>query len=109
MTYRIIEAIVSRGWVIAKEPGRILHRKFEDYRGGGNTWEIFVNGNSRMVEIKAAQWGELELPSFHMAIFWNGWLAGMMTFSSGQIAAGEGANEDSLIESILRVPVEKIR
>jgi hypothetical protein len=43
---------------------------------------------------------EVALNPFHFAIWWNGWLAGIGTAFEGEIAAGEGANEQAFSEAL---------
>jgi len=47
-----------------------------------------------------------KVPPFHTYIEYNGWPAGLMTPYGGTIAAGEGANEDTLVAA-LAAAVEK--
>lgn len=40
------------------------------------------------------------VPPYHCSVSYNGWPAGILGPSSGCIAAGEGANEDTLIAAL---------
>ena len=40
------------------------------------------------------------LPAFFVRVKWNGWPAGVITPAGGTIAAGELANEDTLVEAL---------
>lgn len=64
-------------------------------------WEVAVNGWQETVNVPMTDdCMGAELPPFHMAVWYNGFLAGLMTPFQGVIAAGEGANEDTLIAAI---------
>ena len=57
-------------------------------------WWFAVNGNSAPRMIQAPQWGEIEVPPYQAAIFYNGWLAGLQTPYGGVFVAGTGANAE---------------
>lgn len=96
----VLVEISKNGWSCKDQPDKILKKKFPDYRGCGRFWEIIVNGNQTTKTVKPEQWGEIEVPPFVCAVFWNGWFAGMIDPWGGILAAGDGANENTLIESI---------
>jgi hypothetical protein len=103
----VFVAMSEVGWRVHEAPGKMLYKKVPDHRGGGNSWELVINGNAEPRKAnraipRAEQWGELELPAFTAAVFWNGWLAGLINPYGGCLAAGSGANEDALIASIRR-------
>jgi hypothetical protein len=105
----IFVAMQEQGWKVHEAPDKILVKKFCDYRGGTVTaaWEVIINGNAEARTVKGIQWGELELPPFTAAVFWNGWLAGLIDPYNGVIAANaNGANEDALIKSIRAIKGE---
>lgn len=99
----IFVAMQEQGWKVHEAPDKILVKKFCDHRGGTVTaaWEVIINGNAETRKVSGIQWGEMELPPFTAAIFWNGWLAGLVDPYNGVLAANkQGANEDDLIKSI---------
>jgi len=50
----------------------------------------------------------ISVPSYHLAIEWLGWPAGVVGPQGGEIAAGDLANEDTLIEA-LKAAISKAR
>ncbi len=64
-------------------------------------WEIAVNGHGCQIEIVSD--GErlgCTLDGFNTAIWYNGWLVGILTPVDGILAAGCAANEDALIDAL---------
>ena len=102
----IIDAIFEKGWKITDYPDKILNKRFPDHRGTGAQWQIIANGNKEPRKVEPDQWGEMELPPFHFAVFWNGWLAGLLSptpdgnFGGSLAANPNGADEENLILSI---------
>ena len=96
----IFVAMQEQGWKVHEAPDKVLVKQFEDHRGGGNRWEVAINGNAEKRVVFPGAW-DIDLPPFTAAILWNGWLAGLVTPYDGVIAANDrGANEDALIASI---------
>ena len=74
-------------------------------------WRVAVNGQKGVLGIPSTDthMGITELPSYHLAVWFNGWLAGMMSPFEGVIAYGEAANEDTFIaaiEAAIQMPSE---
>jgi len=64
-------------------------------------WIVCVNGTRETVKAEPeGTMGCNEVPPVHAALFYNGWLAGLISPAGGWIAAGEGANEATFIEAI---------
>lgn len=65
-------------------------------------WAVALNGHEEPVDVpqKGGCMGVSALPPFTIAIFWNGWIAGMVNVHDGAIAFGELANEDTFIEAV---------
>lgn len=64
-------------------------------------WKFAINGKDKPVEVSIPDSMGIEsLEPFHMAIFFNGWLAGLLTPAGGTMCAGEAANEDSFIAAV---------
>jgi len=63
-------------------------------------WQVAVNANPHEAIIAVKQWGPCTIPSMNAAIFFNGWLAGIITPFGGTLAAGSEANEDKLIAAL---------
>lgn len=104
MIERMVKILDKKNISCKNSPNEIVHLRFPDYRGGNNFWELFVNGNKEKRKVNAEQWGEIELKPFTFAIFWNGWLAGLMTLFGGEMAVGEGANKESFLKSLELCP-----
>lgn len=72
-------------------------------------WTIAANAQKATMRVEPHGCMEAELPPFHMAVWWNGWLAGILAPDGGPIAAHpEGANEDRLIAD-LKAAIRKER
>lgn len=67
-------------------------------------WEIWVNGQTTPRRIANAPESTMahdcEVPAFSAAVFFNGWLAGLVDPYGGVIAGGSGANEDTLLDAL---------
>jgi len=63
-------------------------------------WTVVVNGQSEPREVKPEESMGATIRPFEAAVFFNGWLAGIMSPFDGAIADGEAANEDTLIKAI---------
>ena len=67
-------------------------------------WTIAVNGKetSQSVFFKnnARHMDVPELPPYNIAVWWHGWLAGLIDSGGGIIAYGEEANEDTFIQAL---------
>lgn len=57
------------------------------------TWKVEVNGHNETID---------DVPPFNARIFYNGWPAGIISPYDGIIAAGEAANETTLISALER-------
>ena len=54
-----------------------------------------------IIEVHAQSGQEIDrLPAFFVRVKWNDWPAGIITAAGGTIAAGELANEDTLVEAL---------
>jgi len=64
-------------------------------------WIVALNGHNEDLEVTpAGTMGVSELPFGHMAVWFNGWLAGLFTINGGEFAAGSAANEDTFIAAL---------
>lgn len=76
-----------------------------------NLWSFAINGTDRPVAVDMGEksMGVGALNSFNMAIFYNGWLAGLLDPRGGTICAGEAGNEDNFIKALEeRIGAEKL-
>lgn len=64
-----------------------------------DAWKISVNGHNEAIG---------HVPPYHMAVEFNGWPAGIFGPGGGIIAAGEAANEATLIAA-LRARIDRAR
>jgi hypothetical protein len=65
-------------------------------------WEIAVNGHREAIEIPndGSRRMGCTIPPFESAIWFNGWLAGLMSPFDGILAGGEACNEAALIDAL---------
>jgi hypothetical protein len=64
-------------------------------------WTFAINGTDRNVEVNIkGSMGIGELEPCHMAIWFNGWLAGLLSPKDGVICAGPAGNEDNFIAAL---------
>lgn len=74
-------------------------------------WTFAINGSDgpKDVEFGDSSMGITNLKTVEMAVWFNGWLAGILNPFSGIICAGEAGNEDNLIRALeQRIEVEKL-
>ena len=65
-------------------------------------WMIAVNGHAEEVKCEPEGTMGADIPPYSMAVWWNGWLAGIFNAAGGAMAAGELANEDTFIAALKR-------
>ena len=64
-------------------------------------WTIAVNGHNVTQVAHPEGCMDIELKPFNAAVWWNGWLAGLLTPFDGCVAAHpSGANEDALLAAL---------
>lgn len=63
-------------------------------------WHVAMNAHREEHNGGPTGGMEFAVPPFTLAVWWNGWLAGTIDPTGGVIAAGSGANEESLIAAI---------
>ncbi len=67
-------------------------------------WTFAVNGKETSQSVffrnDARHMDVPELPPYHVAVWWHGWLAGLIDPSGGIIAYGQEANEDTFIQAL---------
>lgn len=66
-------------------------------------WEIALNGDE--VEMRIDTRPEpmrmgATIPAFHAAVWYNGWLAALISPIDGTFVVGTGANEDTFIDAL---------
>lgn len=64
------------------------------------SWTIAINGFSIPVNVKPKGAMKIKVPPVNAAVWFNGWLAGLLTPYEGTIAAGELANEETFIAAL---------
>lgn len=70
-----------------------------------HNWSVGVNATNADNEIEPPNCMKATLSPWGMAVWWNGWLAGLIDPAGGCIAAhpsDQGANEDTLIAALER-------
>ncbi|HEY3492668.1 MAG TPA: hypothetical protein VGK43_06925 [Solirubrobacterales bacterium] len=75
---------------IANLPGAWEHRVDEH-------WTVAINGKEEAVEVEPDGCMRVKLEPYHLAVWWHGWLAGLLTPTAGALL---GADEDSLIAAL---------
>lgn len=65
-----------------------------------DAWYLAANGQDEEIDVSAPNGMAVTLPPYHFAVWYNGWLAGLFSPYGGEIAAGEAANEQTLIRAI---------
>lgn len=70
------------------------------YRRIDDKWEVATNGHDKPIDVEPPGCMKATIDPYHTAVWYNGWLAGLMTPFGGIIAAGEGANEDTFIAAL---------
>jgi len=64
-----------------------------------DNWTIAAAGKEKY-KTGGGELMDVELEPFHFAVWWNGWLAGIGNPYGGEIAAGELANEKTLLAAL---------
>lgn len=67
-----------------------------------DNWSFAVNGTSLPQTVESFGTMGAEIPPFHAAIWWNGWLAGIVSPFSGSMVAHpdhDGANETHFLRA----------
>jgi hypothetical protein len=86
------EAVMAFG----RRFGEPLPKRTLEMGNAEKGWGVTLNPTAEEVDA---------LPPFSVKVSWNGWPAGIIQPGGGIIAAGEAANEDSLIEWLKTVGV----
>lgn len=72
-------------------------------------WKVAINGSKTNKRVGPEGCMATSLAPYQMAVWWHGWLAGLLSPAGGEIAAHpDGANEDRLIAD-LRAATSAIR
>jgi hypothetical protein len=83
---------------INKQPGGYFARQVDEQ------WWLVLNAMRVPQQIRdesrGGTGGNVEVPPFTLYVSYNGWPAGLLTPFGGILAAGEGANEDSLLAAL---------
>lgn len=74
-------------------------------------WTFAVNGTGKEVSVDLGpdSMGIDKLADFHAAIWFNGWLAGIINPVDGTMCSGEAGNEDNFIKAVEeRIDAERL-
>jgi len=80
-------------------------RNIKDFEGAwvqkvDEQWTFAINGKDETLEVRPDETMGARLKFGHAAIWFNGWLAGIITPYGGEFAAGSAANEDTFIAAL---------
>lgn len=96
---RVCEAFVQACETACHGNDTPLKGRVADFTRGG--WRVVINGTEADHEVALSdECMGATVPPVHMAVFWNGWLAGILNPAGGVLAAGEAANEDTFIAAM---------
>lgn len=94
----IANLVIDRNQHPLKQYPNPLHVPVDDQ------WQVWVNGQMTEREIvdapESSMAHRLKVPRCTAAVFFNGWLAGFVDPAGGTVAAGEVANEDTLLAAL---------
>ena len=104
MTIRISEAfdaVVNLVTVLKAAPLNRCPGAWE-HQLGDTGWYIAVNAHGEPRRVTPEGGMPVDVPPFHLAVWWHGWLAGILhPTEGGQFAAHpDGANEDRFIADV---------
>lgn len=64
-------------------------------------WTVAAQAHAPVVPVEPEGCMAVDLERFHIAFWWNGWLAGIISAAGGEVAAHpDGANVDRLLADI---------
>lgn len=63
-------------------------------------WQIAVNGTDKPMLAQPEGSMGVTIEPYHMAVFFNGWLAGLLTPRDGTFVCGAAGNEDAFIAAL---------
>lgn len=78
---------------LVSRPGAWVHKVDE-------RWIFAVNPHDETLEVTPEGTMGCSVPFGHVAVWYNGWLAGIFAPNGGEFAAGDGANEDTFITAL---------
>lgn len=93
---KVVDLCLALGYEnIAARPDALV-LKIDD------NWTIAMHGHKEPMDVPEGKgcMGIKGLPGCAVAIWWNGWIAGMVNAGDGAIAFGEMANEDTFIAAV---------
>lgn len=62
-----------------------------------DAWQFAINGTDEEQDVTPDEAMKATIPPYHAAVWYNGWVAGLMHPMGGTMMAGAGANEDAFI------------
>ena len=65
-----------------------------------DTWYVACNGHDEEITVEPEGTMGADIPPYHFAVWYNGWLAGLFHPYGGVFAAGSGANEETFTEAV---------
>ena len=65
-------------------------------------WYVACNGHDERVTVEPPSAMSIEIPPYHFAVWYNGWLAGLFRPYGGAFATGTEANEETFTAAVRR-------
>lgn len=93
---KVVDLGLARGHTkICDLPGALV-MKLDD------NWTVAMHGHDEPTDVPEQEgcMGIKGLAPCTVAIYWNGWIAGLVDAGGGQMAWGAAANEDTFIEAL---------
>ena len=94
----VSDAFLAAAEMLCRRSGEVLKDKVRTETVG--RWIVVCNGTTEKVDVAPEGTMGAEVPPLNIAVFYNGWWAGLLNPAGGWIAAGEAANEGSFIEAM---------
>lgn len=65
-----------------------------------DAWYVACNGHDEAISVSPPDAMAIDVPPYHFAVWYNGWLAGLFHPYGGEFAAGTAANEEAFTAAV---------